>query len=79
MTKRKKMKAVPIISEKADFDQSFVSFIDEIGRLHGEEAARSYRALREQETVSMAKDGVSAYPDTDEQQQAFLSLRIEGQ
>jgi hypothetical protein len=61
----------------ASFREAFDGYVDNLQAVFGEEAAKSYRAMREGETQVMMARNVD-YPTAREQAQDFLSFRIAG-
>jgi len=73
--KRKALQATPVETEKPTFVDVFEQHVGLIARVHGQEVANGYRALREQEALLMQAAGVP-YPPSEEQMQEFFSERI---
>ena len=73
---KRRLAGVPAAVNTRSFREAFDNYVDGIARVHGADAAESYLAFREGEAIVMDRCGAD-YPDSQQQQQDFLSLRLE--
>jgi hypothetical protein len=73
---RRKMKGVPATVDTRSFRDVFDGYLTDIARVHGPDTAETYAMLREGEVTAMRLNDVD-YPDSSEQAQDFLSLRLD--
>jgi hypothetical protein len=73
---KKRIAGIPASVPTRNFIDVFDTYVEGIAKVHGKDAATAYRQFREGEAVVMDRCGVD-YPDAQQQQQDFLSLRID--